>query len=270
MAAPQTADARPGPRPPWIHAGAAALRPQAPARTSATAPGRSPVHGILFDKDGTLFDFHRTWGAWACDLAAAEAGGDRALATALAEALGLDAGTGRLQADSLMVACTDEMIADRLRPLLPPAARPGLLARVAAGSAAATQVEAAPLAELLGALARAGLTLGVATNDTEAGAWAHLRAAGVEGAFGFVAGCDSGWGSKPDPGQLLAFARATGLDPASCVMVGDGPHDLLAARAAGMAGVAVLTGTTGREALEPLADVVLDSVAGLPGWLARP
>ncbi|WP_342662245.1 HAD-IA family hydrolase [Rubellimicrobium thermophilum] len=86
--------------------------------------------------------------------------------------------------------------------------------------------------------------------------------------FGFVAGYDSGWGGKPGPGQLLAFAESAGLDPADCAMVGDSLHDLAAARAAGMRGIGVLTGVAGRETLAPAAEVVLESIATLPDWIA--
>jgi phosphoglycolate phosphatase len=52
-------------------------------------------------------------------------------------------------------------------------------------------------------------------------------------------------------------------------MVGDNRHDLEMARAGG-AGLAigVLSGTGTLETLAPIADVVLDSVADLPGFLA--
>jgi phosphoglycolate phosphatase len=45
--------------------------------------------GIVFDKDGTLFDFHATWGAWSRGMIESESGGDPALAARIADALGL-------------------------------------------------------------------------------------------------------------------------------------------------------------------------------------
>ena len=139
------------------------------------------------------------------------------------------------------------------------------MARLDARSRDAPQVEAAPLREVLGRLRGMGLKLGVATNDSEAPARAHL--AGVMDLLDFVAGFDSGHGAKPGPGQCLAFAAAVGLDPRECAMVGDSLHDLTAARAAGMVGVGVLTGPAGRDALEGAADVVLGTIAELPGWI---
>ena len=226
------------------------------------------IRGIVFDKDGTLFDFQATWGAWSRGMIVAESGGDPALAARIAEALGYDAAAGRFRADSVVIASTTETVAELLLPVLPGTTKAALMERMNARAKDAPQVEAAPLSEVLGRLSRMGLALGVATNDTEGPARAHLRAAGVEEAFGFIAGFDSGWGAKPGAGQLLAFAETQGLDPSACAMVGDSLHDLAAARTAGMVGVGVLTGVAGRETLEPVAEVVLESIAELPDWVA--
>lgn len=225
------------------------------------------LRGIVFDKDGTLFDFQATWGAWTRGMIEAESGRDPDLANRIAEALGYDMNAGRFRPDSVVIASTTETVAEVLLDVLPGTTKPELMARMDARAAQAPQVEAAPLGELLGRLRDMGLALGVATNDTEAPARAHLRAAGVEAMFPFIAGFDSGWGGKPAPGQLNAFCESTGLAPAECAMVGDSLHDLAAARAAGMVGVAVLTGVAGRDTLAPAADVVLDTIADLPDWL---
>ncbi|MBU1835047.1 MAG: HAD hydrolase-like protein, partial [Alphaproteobacteria bacterium] len=68
--------------------------------------------------------------------------------------------------------------------------------------------------------------------------------------------------------QLLAFCNATGLDPAHCAMIGDSTHDLEAGQAAGMVCIGVLTGPASFDDLTPQADVVLNSIADLPDWLA--
>lgn len=230
--------------------------------------GAAPIRGIIFDKDGTLFDFQATWGAWSRGLIEAEADGDPLLVVSIADILGYDLEAERFQDDSIVIASTTDVVAERLLHLLPGTTKAELVARIDARAVTAPQVEAAPLVDVLGRLAEMGYVLGVATNDTETPARAHLRAAGIEEAFGFIAGSDSGWGGKPDAGQLLAFAHAAGLDPAECVMVGDSLHDLAAARTAGMMGVGVLTGVAIRETLEPAADVVLRSIADLPEWLA--
>lgn len=225
------------------------------------------IKGVVFDKDGTLFDFQATWGAWAKALVLAEAEGDPELAAALAEALGVEMTLGQIRPGSVVIAQTTEEVAEAILPLLPNTSKSLLMSRMDAASASLPQMQAAPLGPLMAGLRARGLRLGLATNDSEAPARAHLKAAGIAADFDFVAGFDSGWGGKPAPGQLLAFARATGLDPADCAMVGDSLHDLHAARAAGMLAVGVLTGLADRATLARAADVVLGSVADLPGWL---
>ena len=48
------------------------------------------IRGVIFDKDGTLFDFQSTWGIWTAQVLARIAGSDEALLQQLAEALGYD------------------------------------------------------------------------------------------------------------------------------------------------------------------------------------
>jgi phosphoglycolate phosphatase len=234
------------------------------------ASGVRGVRGLVFDKDGTLFDFHATWGGWSAAFIREVAGGDEARAAALAAALGYDLASGRFSPASPMIAGTMEVVVAAALAVAPEVEETALRRHILASTAAVAQVAAAPLLPLLDRLAAAGLVLGVATNDAEAPARAHLRAAGVLERFAFVAGYDSGHGAKPGPGMLEAFCRATGLAPAACAMVGDSLHDLASGRAAGMATVGVLTGLAGRDDLAPLADVVLDDIAALPRWLRLP
>ncbi len=74
---------------------------------------------------------------------------------------------------------------------------------------------------------------------------------------------------KPDPEVFLLAAGKLGISPARCAVVEDAVAGLQAARAAGMAAVAI-TGTADRETLAPLADRVVDSLTELsPESLAR-
>ncbi len=223
--------------------------------------------GIVFDKDGTLFDFNATWGAWARQVFEAETAQAPDTLPALADAMGYDLGTSQFRPDSIVIASTVNEVAQAALPYVKETSAAALIARFNAAAMDAPQVESTPLVPFVTGLKSAGLALGIATNDAEAPARAHLREAGIESHFDFIAGFDSGYGGKPAPGQLIAFCTATGLSPEVCVMVGDSTHDLHAGRAAGMTTVGVLTGVAGREALAPHADVVLNSVAELPAWL---
>ena len=225
------------------------------------------LQGLVFDKDGTLFDFDATWGAWAAATIAAEAGDDPVLRDRLDAGLGFDRARTRFRRDSIVIAEPTRVVAERVLTLTGQSDLGALMARMAAAASVAPQVPVTPLAPLLARLARRGLTLGLVTNDTEAPARAHLSREGIAARFAFVAGSDSGHGAKPDPAPLRAFCRATGLAPGACAMVGDSAHDLKAGRAAGMIAVGVLTGPATRADLSPLADVVLGSIAELPDWL---
>jgi phosphoglycolate phosphatase len=97
----------------------------------------------------------------------------------------------------------------------------------------------------------------------------HLDKAGVLDHFDFVAGFDSGFGGKPQSGQLLGFAKAVGIDPKRIAMIGDSTHDLIAGRAAGMQTVAVLTGLADHAVLAPLADAVFPDIGSLPDWVQQ-
>jgi phosphoglycolate phosphatase len=173
----------------------------------------------------------------------------------------------RFHPTSPIIAGTNREAAECLGRALPGRAVDEIEDLLMMSAATAPLAPAVPLAPYLEGLAARGLRLGVMTNDTEYGARAHLGAAGVLDHFDFIAGFDSGFGAKPAPGPLLAFARAMVLEPARVVMVGDSTHDLMAGRAAGMQCVGVLTGTASRADLESLADIVLPDIGHIPAWL---
>ena len=224
------------------------------------------IDAVIFDKDGTLFDFRQSWGGVASSILA-ELARDPDHAAALAAAVGYDPATRGFAADSLMIAGTSAEIAAVMLPLLPDMTLDGLVARLSSLSVTAPMYPAVPLRQVLSDLRDRGLRIGLATNDTEGPARVHLAEAGVEELFDFIAGCDSGYGAKPEPGMLLAFVRAFGLQAGRVVMVGDSRHDLVAGKAAGMRAVGVLTGIADRDELHPHADAVLPDIAGLAAWI---
>lgn len=224
------------------------------------------IDGIIFDKDGTLFDFRLSWGRWTAELLRALTP-DHAAAVTLGHVIGYDLASGKFEPESPVIAATPREIAQTMLPHLPGRELIGLIDQMNTLSAATEMSPAVELRPLLCDLRARGVKIGLATNDTEAPARAHLAGAGVLDLFDFVSGCDSGYGGKPAPGQLLAFANQLGLDPARVAMVGDSHHDLIAGRAAGMHSVAVLTGIAKASDLAPHADVVLQDVNALPSWI---
>ncbi|WP_170596042.1 HAD family hydrolase [Ruegeria arenilitoris] len=225
------------------------------------------IDALVFDKDGTLFDFAATWGAFGKAVLLRLSEGDNARASVLGKSIGFDFATETYSEDSIVIAGTVDEVADALLPDLDGWSREDLVQTLSAASAHAPQVEAVALAPFLQFLKDAGKKLGVATNDGEMPAKRHLASVGIETYFDFIAGYDSGHGFKPGPGQLLAFAQHVGVPPDRIAMVGDSLHDLEAGRAAGMTTIGVLTGLAKVEDLAPMADVVLPDISHIPGWL---
>lgn len=223
--------------------------------------------GIIFDKDGTLFDFEATWTPWAEKFFLRMCGGDRAEAQRVGKAVGFDLEQLRFERDSVVIAATPEEIVKAFLPHFPDQSEAELVRIVNAEAQAAPMAETVPLVPFLSDLRARGLKLGVATNDAEAPALAHVSAVGAQAHFDFICGSDSGYGGKPEAGQILGFCAEMGLSPSSVIMVGDSLHDLVAGRAAGCTTIGVLTGLAVRDELEPFADVVLDNIGNIPAWL---
>ncbi len=151
------------------------------------------------------------------------------------------------------------------------ALRDGFLELYAARLLHLTVVFAA-IEPVLRRIEHASMRWGIVTNKAlylaepiVAGTGLSLRAAVL------IAG-DSTAHTKPHPAPLLEAARRIGVDPASCVYVGDDVRDMQAGRAAGMATLAAGWGYLGPDA-DPRdwpADAVLDAPDGLLHWLRLP
>jgi len=225
------------------------------------------IDGIVFDKDGTLFDFEATWTPWARHVLLQLCDNDLSRAVALGKAVGFDLEAAVFDPASVVIAGTPEDIVAEFSHLLPAMSEAEIVRVLNDAAENAPMAEAIPLVPFLDRLGSSGLKLGVATNDAEAPARAHLSAVGVVDRFDFIAGSDSGFGAKPAVGQLLGFCDATGVVPTRAAMVGDSLHDLKAGQAAGFLRIGVLTGLATRADLEPHADVVLDDISQIPDWL---
>jgi pyrophosphatase PpaX len=123
--------------------------------------------------------------------------------------------------------------------------------------------------EAVEALARAGHPIGIVTAKIEEGAYRTLRHTGLLERVQAVVGADSCANAKPHPEPVLLALSRLGYPPSEAVLVGDSPHDVAAAKAAGAIAVAALWGACGREALAAAgADHFLSSVADVPALVA--
>ncbi len=229
---------------------------------------RTDIRAVLFDKDGTLFGYEATWGAWCEQVLAELADGQAALMQDMAQACGFDMINRTFRSGSVIVNGTVDEVIAVWGSKVPHYSKDHINQVSMRHIESLPNIPVCDFGVVLGQLHGSGRLLGVATNDYEASAWSQLKEAGADGYFTFVAGFDSGHGSKPAPGMIEAFCRQLDLPASAVAMVGDSTHDLNAGRAAGVGmNVAVLSGPAGHEDLAPHADIILADISELPAAL---
>ncbi len=228
------------------------------------------IQGILFDKDGTLILYDESWGPVNREAARIAAAGQEHIELRLLDAAGMDPVSGHTRADSLLAAGNAAEIAAGFvaagSPL--PVAELTVLLDALFVQATEYAVPVTDLRILFSRLKARGLKLGIASSDNERSIRSTVHRFGIDSHVDFIAGYDSGYGGKPEPGMVLGFCEATGLEPSCVAVVGDNNHDLIMAANAG-AGlkIGVLTGTGTRQTLEPHADFCLDCIASIEALL---
>jgi phosphoglycolate phosphatase-like HAD superfamily hydrolase len=233
--------------------------------------GLEAIDLVVFDKDGTLLDFHAMWGGWARELGARlDATARRPVSPDVFAAIGFDPTTGRISPHGPLAASTMAGIADLVASVLrrwcprPSDARWVLESTWFEPDPVASARPTADLRLVFGRLQASGVQIAVATNDDRAPTERTLAALGVAALVDALVCADDGLPVKPAPDAVLALAQRLGTATSRTAMVGDLPLDLAMGRAAG-AGlvVGVLSGLGSRADLAT-ADLVLDSIADLP------
>jgi phosphoglycolate phosphatase len=226
---------------------------------------------VVFDKDGTLLDFHTMWGGWALELGARLDGATRRpVAGDVFATIGFDPSSGRVRPGTPLAAATmadiREIVAAVIRRWCPSvaAARRAVETAWLVPDPVATATPLVDLPVLFETLRAGGRTIALATTDDRTPTDATLRALGVREAVAALACGNDGIGVKPDPRMLLAICEAVRVVPARIAMVGDSFVDLEMGRGAGAGAViGVLSGIGDADHLAPLADLILPSVADL-------
>ncbi len=228
--------------------------------------------GIVFDKDGTLLDFNRTWLPIYLYAASEFSDGDPRLAEQLLASHGFDPTSSRFHSGSLLAAGNNHQLAEAWALQLQQTQRTEAISlrlnEIFRDQGAIQATPVAGLSTTLRQLKASGYRLGVATADSYQGIINTLQSFEVLQEFDFLAGYDSGHGVKPEAGMVLAFCEQNQLSSDQVVVVGDNAHDIEMGRNAN-AGlcVGVLTGTSERADLETIADIVLDDISLLPDHL---
>ncbi len=228
------------------------------------------IRGVLFDKDGTLVDILKTWvpAVKAAAEKLEELTGHAGLAeTALANT-GFDFTNDSFFPDSMLAAHSN---LDLITNWVGDHGDQELIATMQQVLSEEGIKHITPLFDLqplFRHLKRQQFHTGIATMDDEHIAVKTVEQFGISKHIDFIAGFDSGYGEKPQPGMIKAFCRQQNLQPEEIAMVGDTNHDLAMGKNAG-AGliVGVLSGTNQREHLEVLADIVLNDARELMSLL---
>ena len=237
------------------------------------------IRGILFDKDGTLLDFNRTWLApyqRAAKRLQAHFGA-RADAAKLLARGGFIAETQSWRVGAMLVSASNQQILRCWSEAIGETIDGALLEDIETIFSLPDDHHAPTVDDLPGlldALRNAGTPprkLGVATMDCEANARKMLRALKCETRIDFVCGADSGFGVKPGGGMARAFCRACNLRAEQVIVVGDSPLDIAMARDAGVAQAIGVSKThsmahsSDAHSGDPLdADLVVNDIGELP------
>lgn len=216
------------------------------------------LRAALFDKDGTLVDFHRTW-APALGAGLRAAAPDAAMLERAAAAVGFDLHTDSIADGSPLVAESNETIAELLREFVDPAT----CLDVAFAEALRHLTPSPGVPAVLTELRRRDVALAVVTNDWASVAADQLNAMECASAFDHVVGADSGFGAKPEPGMILGALDLLAVSPDAAIVVGDSIHDLRAGHHAGATTVLVTNGSDTDPAWKQLADLVVATLDSL-------
>jgi len=243
---------------------------RASARPPAPPVDLTGIDAVIFDKDGTLIDFHAMWGGWARELGARlDATIRRPVALDVFATIGFDPTTGHVASGSPLATGTmagiEETVARVLRRWCPSiaAARRATAAAWFAPDPAVLAVPLADLGSLFGRLRDDGRRIAVATTDDRAPTDATLRLLGVRAQVEAMVCGDDGFAVKPAPDAVIAVCHAFRTEPGRVAVVGDGAADIAMARAAGAGRAVGVRSGVGSEADLAAADVVIDSIGQL-------
>ncbi|HXH01771.1 MAG TPA: HAD family hydrolase [Candidatus Competibacteraceae bacterium] len=233
---------------------------------------------VVFDKDGTLIDFHYLWGRKALryvDAILTDLGADSLrLRDDLLRSLGFDLDSARTRADSPLAVASMPKLNTVTAVVLYQHGVGWHEAERLAGECFRSVLAALPthdmvrpigdVAGLCRALREAGVRIALATSDDRAATRATLPILGIEDCVDLLVCGDDPIPNKPSPEGLYHLGRVLAVEPRRMIMVGDSVCDMDTGRNAGVAArVAVLSGTGEAETLRRHADVVLADVHGI-------
>lgn len=231
-----------------------------------------PAKLVIFDKDGTLIDFHQMWGRWADAFAQRVS---QQVATDVHHALmhlyGVDPHTFRIDPHGALsispMATMQQMAVQLIMPYCSDMGQAYTIVQHAWQPPNPTE-HVTPLADLLALftqLRQLGVLIAVATADNRQPTMATLHHLGLLPHVAALACADDpNMSPKPAPDKIYAICRSLGVHPQDAIMIGDTPADMQMGRNAGvMAQLGVTSGVSNAAELAQSATWVMPSVAHL-------
>jgi HAD superfamily hydrolase (TIGR01549 family) len=229
---------------------------------------------LVFDKDGTLIDFHTIWGARmvsAAESIVSACKGNDDLRDQLFRTVGYSLERNQTFGSGPLAVAPIAELETIVATVLYQAgiswdeavtlAVEHLTKRMVAPPAADEIRPRTNLVSLLRKFHDAEMRLAVATTDNRLSTKHCLEVLGIESLIEqLLCGDDQTGSRKPDPAVLLDIAESFSAPINKVIMVGDTVSDLKMAKAAGAMAVAVTGGAGSRDELEQQADVVIDSL----------
>ena len=224
---------------------------------------------ILFDKDGTLFDFNKTWGEWFYNILDDLSDKNSFLKKQISSSVKFDLTKKCFLKESSFIAGSTNETVDLIIKHLPTWNKDELKLWFDQKLKMPIGVPVDGMKNILNKIDQMGLKIGLSTNDSYASALFQLKQHNIHDYFIFISGYDSGFGSKPETGMQEEFSRVVNYKSDSIIMVGDSLADIYAGRNSGMTTIGVLTGPATRNDLKNEADIVLNSIKEIPEYLIK-
>ncbi len=229
------------------------------------------AQAVIFDKDGTLIDFHAMWGGWVVYLAdQLENTSGIKLRHALYDMMGYDEAQGKVRANGKVAAMPMAFLRESTVELIQSLGQTRRQAEILVEECWFIPdpiLLAHPFTDmraLFQHLHHQNIKIAIATADDRAPTQAMIEAFDIEEYISTFICADDGIPSKPAPDMVLTLCERMGIDPTHVMVVGDTTSDLKMARASGAGlAVGVLSGVSHALDLIPFADVLIESVEEL-------
>lgn len=243
--------------------------------------GDRVIKGVIFDKDGTLFNYAEVWGPVAgraadmiqrtFNIASAKS---EEVRQELFRILGLD-DAGHTYPDGILfnherrVAAFFKLLAYCIKYRINPYTFKKILFSFLKDPAEGIvhelqRMDFSGVVKLFEKLDATGIKIAVVTNDTTVSAKTCLKYMGIDSHISFLRTKESNCRRKPDPEAIRQFCAYFGLQADEVAVVGDAVADMKFARNGNVSyTIAVLTGSGDEETLSSMADAVYPDITYL-------